>query len=515
MNIEELDKRLNAAILIKDNWLELYLEVYRYVTPDRDDRNLYGGYTRDAKNRTQLIYDSTAMFAAYQRANDLQGLIIPDSRPWGGFKVIQDTSKKAPIPDVAIDEFNNTVNDFIGESNLQVAAEGAFIDLTIGMGALWIDSPSQEVPLSFNAISSLACYPEFTNDQILSTGWTKWAMTGRQIIAQYPDYNGSQKEKLIKEPDIVYFLWIGEVKDKDKFFTYGVLDDDRMTFLYEEEKPYKRLIIFRDKVRPGEVQGRGVAIDLLPTIKELNTLTKTNLESMDYKANPPIFYDTNSKMNPYSFQQIAGTFIPRSPDQRNPMEAMQFPDHPSVLEEKRDLREMIKIGFKIDALGDVGAPVQSATEVSIRENKAQRTSATNIARLISELPKPLFRSCAMILDERQLLGSTIDLTDKRLRFDYTSPLLEIQRQNNLIALERATQFIQQSFGEQSTVAAYSLSILVPFIYKNFDLPAELFRSGGQLEQAIAQVGKAAAGQAPQPTTAATQPQAISAPQTLV
>ena len=62
------------------------------------------------------------------------------------------------------------------------------------------------------------------------------------------------------------------------------------------------------------------------------------------------------------------------------------------------LQEQIQRGFQVDPLGEIQSPVRSATEVSVREARAQRTSATDISRLINEQPKQIFETCAEILE---------------------------------------------------------------------------------------------------------------------
>jgi|3_EtaG_2_1085321.scaffolds.fasta_scaffold27128_2 hypothetical protein len=512
MNFEELDRRLNSAINIKELWLETYLDVYRYVTPNRDDRNLYGDYVNDAKSRTIDIHDPTAMLAAYQRANELQGLIIPESRTWGNFEVAKNISN--PINQIDLDDFNSKINDALNSSDLQVASGGAFLDLTIGMGALYARSPSDEIPLSFKAISSLAVYPEFTTENLIDTVWTKHALTGRQILDNYKKYKGTQKSVLLSKPEDVFFVWIGEVKEKDKYFTYTVLDSDRLTPLFEEEKSYKRFTIFRDRVRPGEVQGRGIAMDLFPHIRDLNTLVGDFKKVMDYKANPPMFYDTSSKFNPYAVQNsISGAYLPMV-NGRPPIEAMQTPEAPEVIEIIRDMRNAILEGFKIDELGDIQSPVRSATEVSIRENRAQRTSATNIARLILEFPKEIYKTSAHILNDRQLLGNKIDINDKRLRFNYTSPLLDIQKQSNLASLEQLTEYIQKSFGENAVLSAFNLKELIPFINENFNLPHNIINSGDDIQSGIEKVLQQSQQQQQQPVQPISA-EPVASPQTLI
>ena len=225
IDLHTLNIRLEAAINIKELWLQQYLEVYRYVTPNRDDRNLYGGYTQDNKQRTQMIYDSTAMTAANQRANELQGLILPAGRDWGNYVENKLVSKK-PIPSADIFSLNAVINKYIQASDLQIGAAGSFLDLTIGMGALWIESKSDDVPLSYKAVSSLSVYPEFTSENVIDTAWTKHAMTARQILENYPKYQGNKRLAMEAKLDEPTFIWIGQVKDKGEYLRYGVLDED-------------------------------------------------------------------------------------------------------------------------------------------------------------------------------------------------------------------------------------------------------------------------------------------------
>lgn len=78
--------------------------------------------------------------------------------------------------------------------------------------------------------------------------------------------------------------------------------------------------------------------------------------------------------------------------------------YPEVLEHIRDLRQIIRDAFRVHPIGEVNTPVKSATEVSICEKRAQRTSASDISRLINELPQQVFTISAKILAKRRLLS---------------------------------------------------------------------------------------------------------------
>ena len=80
MNYEELAVRMSQAELEKQQWLSLYADLYKYVIPNRDAFNVAQEYNDKAKPNFQDIYDDTAVLSAYQRANDLHGLLMPQDR---------------------------------------------------------------------------------------------------------------------------------------------------------------------------------------------------------------------------------------------------------------------------------------------------------------------------------------------------------------------------------------------------------------------------------------------------
>ena len=219
------------------------------------------------------------------------------------------------------------------------------------------------------------------------------------------------------------------------FYIYAVLDADVEGLLFERESTYQQIIVYRDRVRPGEAEGRGVGTDMLPTIKDLNLMVQYSRQNMAFKANPPMFYDAGSYFNPNSIRQWAGAMIARQMGGRNPLEPLEMPTYPDVLQHVMLLQEAIQKGFQVDPLGEIQAPVKSATEVSIRENRAQRTSATDISRLINEQPKQIFDVAAKILNERGLLTSKRQsipgFSVRKLKFDYVSPLYDLQNQEEL------------------------------------------------------------------------------------
>lgn len=511
MDFHKLYARFNESKQYKDRWLALYKNLYYYVIPDRDAFNVKWNYRDDGKPVTVQIWDNTAMLAAYQRANDLHALLLPKDRVWGKMVLDKHLFEAAAIEQMQpiMDEVNERILFYLNQSNLARIVSSSNLDLVGGTGAIWVESIDDNTPLYFRSIPAVALYIEYSTDDVLNTCWYQCKMTGRQVMESFPKYHGMGYVALSAQPDEIYIVMYGQIKmAEDKFYMYAVLEIDPFTPCWETERNYNQIIIYRDRVRPGEADGRGIGIDLLPTIQDLNRIVMYDRQNQAFKANPPMFYDNDAYFNPYSVRQWSGAMIARKPNGRNPLEALQMPSYVDTLKHIQDLRDVIRVGFQVDPLGEINTPVKSATEVSIRENRAQRTSATDISRLINELPKQIFEVSAKILAQRRLLTKNRgigSINTKKTRFDFQSPLYDLQKQDDLNHFITNLQIKQQFFGAGAAMATVDLPTANKFLTDKLNLPSNLFVSSEKLQQFIqnaAQVQQQQQAQLPASSTAA-------------
>ncbi|KAF5301475.1 hypothetical protein FQR65_LT19210 [Abscondita terminalis] len=475
MNLATLYTRYEESKRYKDRWLALYKDLYTYVIPDRDAFNIKFNYQDQGKPTSLQMWDNTALLSAYQRANDLHGLLLPQDRVWG--KLSLDSHL---INDNQISEQQPLKNS--GFSNL---------DLVGGTAALWIESIDDVTPLYFRSIPAITLVIEYSTDDVLNTCWYQCKMSGRKIVEDFPKYKN--KKNLVDQPNDLFTVIYGQIKLKEnKFYLYAILENDPLTPLWETERDYNQIIIYRDRLRPGECEGRGIGIDLLPTIRDLNRIIEYSRKSLAFKANPPLFYDADKYFNPHVFRRgWSGTMIARNPNGRNPLEALQMPEYPEVLEHIRDLRQIVRDGFQVDPIGEVNTPVKSATEVSIRENRAQRTSATDISRLINELPKQVFTTSAKILAKRRLLSKD------RIHF------MICKKKDDLSHFTLLAQILQQFGGEGAVLTATKMEEVLPFLADKLNLPAKLIKSKQEFAHFIQQMAQQIQqSQAPTPSTSA-------------
>ncbi|WP_246562466.1 portal protein [Rickettsiella endosymbiont of Dermanyssus gallinae] len=510
MNFATLYARYEESKRYKDNWLALYNDLYTFVIPNRDAFNIKFNFQDGGKPTGLQMWDNTALLSAYQRANDLHGLLLPQDRVWGKLSLDPRLVKEDHISELqpVIDEVNDRLFFYLNQSNLARMVASSNLDLVGGTAALWVESIDDVTPLYFRSIPAISLVIEYSTDDVLNTCWYQCRMSGRKIAEDFPKYKN--KRRLLEEPSNLFVVIYGQIKlREDKFYIYAILEDDPFTPLWESERDYNQIIIYRDRVRPGECEGRGIGIDLLPTIRDLNRVIEYSRKNLAFKANPPLFYDVDKYFNPHMVRQWAGALIARNPNGRNPLEALQLPEYPEIIEHIRDLRQVIRDGFQVDPIGEINTPVKSATEVSIRENRAQRTSATDISRLINELPKQIFTISAKILAKRRLLSqdrSVSGINSHLLRFDFQSPLYDLQKQDDLSHFTMMAQILQQFGGEGAVLTATKMEEVLPFLADKLNLPSKLMKSkeefAGFLQRMAQQIQQSQTPQLPSPSTSA-------------
>jgi len=524
MDFKKLDERYHETRQYKDRWLALYKDLYYYVIPDRDAFNVKFNYRDDGKPTTLQVWDNTAVLAAYQRANDLHGLLLPKDRRWGAWSFDKQFFPQDFIEHSKdlMDEINANIFSYLNQSNLARTVASSNLDLSGGTSAMWVESIDDNEPLVFRSVPAVSLYIEYSNDDVVNTGWYQTKIRGGRIRELFPSYNGKKLESLIYQPNELYTVVYGQIKDQfGRFYKYAVMEEDPFTPLWEFESDYPQLIITRDRVRPGESDGRGIGMDLLPTIRDLNRMVEYRSKVQAFKAYPPIFVDTGSYFNPYSVRQWAGSIIPRNPQGRqNPVELMKAPDNVEVHEVIKDLRDQVMKGFMVDPLGEIDSPVKSATEISIREKRAQRTSSIDISRLINEQPKQIYEVATKILAERRLLSKdrrVKNLNLKKMKFDFESPLFDIQKQDDLNHLGLNMQMKQQFMGQGTAMMSLNLFEVNRFLTERTNLPAKLFKDDDEFKQALEQVAAQAqqTGMQPTPSTSALKIQAPERPEVTI
>ena len=134
MNLIQLYARHEESKRYKDRWLALYQELYTYVILDRDAFNIKFNYRDEGKPTGLMMWDNTALLSAYQRANDLHGLLLPQDRVWGKLSLDPHLIKPEHISELqpVVDEMNDRLFFYLNQSNLARMVASSNLDLVGG-----------------------------------------------------------------------------------------------------------------------------------------------------------------------------------------------------------------------------------------------------------------------------------------------------------------------------------------------------------------------------------------------
>ena len=158
-----------------------------------------------------------------------------------------------------------------------------------------------------------------------------------------------------------------------------------------------------------------------------------------------------------------------------------MPESPSTRDLLMDLRQTIKDGFQADPLGDVQGSIKSATEMGIRDKRAQRTAMTDIGRLLNELPAQIYETSLKILMEKNLINLK-QFSKKWFRFSFQSPLYDIEKAAQVQSLIENVQIKDNMAGQGAALMTMNVGEISDFLTEAQDLPAKLFKSGDEVNQ---------------------------------
>jgi Bacteriophage head to tail connecting protein len=528
--LEQLVTKYETARTNHIKWLQSYWEAFLYITPQRDCLNQIMQYFDQGLINTYQIYNTTAPNAAISRANKLVRMLMPDNQRWGQLEASPHELQKTDLTpdDIALAE--STLYSYIRQSNLSQQTQDAFVDESIGAGALWIENPTLDEPIKLQAVPGFAVMPEFYSGNQVRDLWYPWSASGQYLLDNYPNLGTALKALITASPNDIYWVIRGVVydpKDNRPEAVWRVVDlvpgvnQGPYDIVYEDWFTYKKLIYFRDRVRPGETAGRGPGIEYLPTIRRLNELCRLSDESDEIRAFPPTEVD-ETKVNLDLLTDFSGSSVPRGTFGQS----LSLPPAPEVQEKIQKMELDIQKGFSVDPLGGLNQPVRTAAEIGQRVDSALENTTIDVSRILQESSKPLFETFFAILLELGLIPNTAKFkkalanNKQVLLFKYQNPLGDIEKHNNMVGLAGFFQFSQQYLGEGMWQMQVNPAAIQNFMIANATVPSNLFVSGNamvdnmQKAQKMAQDaqnqagGQGPAANAPQPTTAAAKPQPL-------
>lgn len=412
------------------------------------------------EKRTEKQFDSTATLALDRFAAAIESILTPRSSRW--HKVTQSTNSKA-LQSGAVKRWNEEVTRILFRARYSPKANFAsqmhetYLSLgAFGTGGVFVDDILGS-GLRYTALHLSEIYVAQDFAGRIDRVHRKFEMTQRQAMAWFASKprSGSMPEKIRNAKPHEKFWFLHCVAPNEEV-AYGRRDyrGMRLSSIYVsiegravlDEGGYRTMpyAVSRYVTSPREVYGRSPAMTVLPDIKMVNEMEKTNLRAAHRRIQPPLLAMEDGALSSFKLQ----------PDSIN-YGGLDAQGNPRVkaLETRADLglglelidqkRRLINDAFLVTLFQIlVENRTMTATEAMYRAQEKGALLAPTGGRQQSELLGIIIERELDILSAsgslppmpRELLdaGGMIDI-------EYTSPLAQAQRAEEGVGILRSLE----------------------------------------------------------------------------
>jgi len=512
---KNLLQRYTNAKDVTTQWRSLLDEAYYFIQSNRnlwDQNSTTVNTPGEKKNRD--VYDNTAALSARSLVSKLHSVLTPPFKRWGSLVSGSKIQNKDQL-DQILYSANDVLYSYLHQSSVDVAISEAYSDLIFGTGCIKIDEGPDNSPLQFSAVPTHNAYFEEDSKGRIRSVWRDYEpLALRQIRANWPD--ATIPENIISmssgNEEAKYDVFEGTIYDeeKDKYSYKVILCKDNEVILEDDEMDSSPWIVFRWSRLPGDVLGRGPAIEMLPTIRSLNKMVEYLVMGTAFSVYPPMFGYSDGVFNPSNARVEPGTIITISN-----MSASRPPLQPLNIQPNLSYAEMMIEGYRNDIRQAFlvnpfnmpqKTPEQTATEVTLKQEAFVEEVGPSFGRFEVEFLTPLIKRCVYILKKKGLFPP-IELDGKEVSIKYESPLIQSQNDEDIMAFTKAYQTLAGVFTPQMAIGTVNIPEVVPWIAEKSGTDPSLFRDSDQIKRLAAQVNQVVGQQLPQ-----AQPQAQQIPE---
>lgn len=496
-SVDDLLKRFKNAQANYELWRSIHQETYDYVAPQRETFRFYS----PGQEKNRHVFDSTAVMGVEQFASRIKGSTLPSWKQWIKLEAgsIVPDDQKVGI-NKALEEANDSLFGALNHSNFDTEINQGLVDLAVGTGGIIIDEGefNDKDIFRFTNVPLAELYPEKPAAGRIRSAWRKHKIPVGQVEQVWPGADTSGKLDKLAERDPhkeEEFLNAQLFNQKDGLYYNVVIHEPSKKMIFDQSFETQRLIVFRWHVTPGEVYGRGPAMQCLPDIRTLNKIVEFKLRALALEVGGIYTGINDGIFNPNTVRLQPNTILPvGSNSNTNPtLRALEIGGNPSSVDiVVSELQDKINKVFFSNPLGEVTDPVRSATENMIRQQEMLKQAGASFGRLRSELIEPLIAACVDIL---RGLGRfpEIAIDGEEVTIRHSSPLAQAEDledfQNTQVWLTSNLQLL----GQEVVMGTVKVEDFPKISAQQLGIPADLVRSEEEVE-AIGRVAAQAAQQ---------------------
>ena len=467
---QRLVERFSRLESERSNYENIWQVLADYVLPNRMDFTIERS---DAQVKNRPIYDSTAIHANQLLASTLHSGITNASSNW--FDLSTDVTIDMS-PDVKSylhifkEKLQHVFNSNEGQFQSQVFEFYSSL-VCFGTAIMFVEL-DDESQIRFSTIHLSEIFINEDKYNAVDTVFRKFKLTIRQAAQMWGEekLHAHMGKLLEMEPDkeAEFLHMVAPARDvphtKDvfkKFPISSVYIDLKNKHVLDQkgfyEMPY---IVSRFDKLAGEKYGRSPAWNALSDIRMINAMSKSIIRSAQLQTAPPLLVADDGVMMPIELKPngiIAGGINSMDGGQR--VTPLNVGGNLGIGVELLQQRQAsIRNAYFIDQLMFREGTPATATEVVQRQEEKLRLLAPHLGRLQTEFLTPLMKRVAGILFRMNILPEApaeIKMSKADIKVDYKSPLIRLQKANEITSL---AQFIQ-SIGPLIQVAPESIDKL--------------------------------------------------------
>lgn len=510
---KELMQQYDQAKSDTDNWRSTYDIICRYIRPNTNPVDAKLRAKGDL--RSTHVYDTTAIGATINFASKMQANLTPPFGRWANLEAgsaIPDPQKY--IINTQLELITQILFRYIQNSNFDLAINEMYYDLAMGTGALLIQEGSDDVPLDIRAVSPIDIYPiESDVTHQIETVWMDFDDTKVCDIKKiWPKavLTTEMKNAEATNPNQTFNLCQGIIyqeKDSYRYVVINKYDNEALLDIEIESSPW---IVPRWSKSPGEVLGRGPAMDAWPAISDVNQLAHALLLNSELNSNPTWLAAGDGIFNPKLHKPGPGVVLPISklsvgqpPIQRLDTQGQNQTTETTI----QDLRQQINNLFFVGPLRPVMSPPQTATEISIRQQALLELIGPAFGRLERELLSKIINRALYILQKKGFVPKALKANNQEVGIKYRSALSQSSDLDQVQSFQNMYSILQNIAGPQQALMGIRAEVLPEWLADRMGVDANIIKPALEIQsQALQSMQAQQQAQQPPPSIPPTQVQ---------
>lgn len=409
------------------------------------------------EKRTQKMFDATAALALQTYGSAMESMLTPRTQRWHGLahedesinedREVQEYYQK--VTGILFTERYRPQANFSSQAHECYMSNGAF-----GTGPMYIDD-MLGVGTRYRACHLAEVYLAENFAGIIDMSHRAFKYSARQAYQRFGDELPGKIIKCAMGKDALQeFSFIHCVRPNEdyrangkkgfKFESYYVSVEEMK--IVRATKGYRAFpyAYTRGLTLPGEVYARGPASLVLPDVKQLNEMEKTNLRMGQLSAEPPVLLSADGSLSGFKMQNGALNWGGLDENGNELAKPFKIGSNLNLtLEMMNQKREVINRAFLVTVFQIlVDNPQMTATEVLERAREKSELLGPTMGRQQAEFLGPII---ARELDILEASGKLPPLPKKLQengnlwKLEYTSPFNRAQMAEEGIAIQRTIE----------------------------------------------------------------------------